>query len=127
MRLTAAGDQRQAKIEGAEHMEYDEHHAYQSAKDIVRVAIDNYVNRGETTKRGALPYGTQVLKGDIRDPQSVQPQKARLVERPDPQNGALVERSGTAGGGPALYVGLDVHTDSIAVSLAPSDATEVRR
>ncbi len=28
-------------------------------------------NRGETTKRGALPYGTQVLKGDIRDPQSV--------------------------------------------------------
>jgi len=63
----------------------------------------------------------------LRDPQSVQPQKARLVERPDPQNGALVERSGTAGGGPALYVGLDVHTDSIAVSLAPSDATEVRR
>ncbi len=35
-----------AKIEGAQHMEYDEHHAYQSAKDIVRVAIDNYPNRG---------------------------------------------------------------------------------
>ena len=29
--------------------------------------------------------------------------------------------------GPALFVGLDVHNDSIAVSLAPSDSTEVRR
>jgi hypothetical protein len=29
--------------------------------------------------------------------------------------------------GPAVYIGLDVHTDSIAVSLAPSDSTEVRR
>ncbi len=39
-----------AKIEGAEHMEYDEHHPYESAKGIVRVAIDNYVNRGDATK-----------------------------------------------------------------------------
>ena len=29
--------------------------------------------------------------------------------------------------GPVLFIGLDVHNDSIAVSLAPSDATEVRR
>jgi len=29
--------------------------------------------------------------------------------------------------GPALFVGLDVHNDTIAVSLAASDATEVRR
>ncbi|MEQ2009483.1 MAG: transposase, partial [Limisphaerales bacterium] len=29
--------------------------------------------------------------------------------------------------GPVLFTGLDVHKDSIAVSLAPSDATEVRR
>jgi transposase len=28
---------------------------------------------------------------------------------------------------PVLFIGLDVHNDSIAVSLAPSDATEVRR
>jgi transposase len=28
---------------------------------------------------------------------------------------------------PALYVGLDVHTPSIAVSLAPTDSTEIRR
>jgi transposase len=33
----------------------------------------------------------------------------------------------TAPGGPVLYVGLDVHTESIAVSLAPSDSPEVRR
>jgi anaerobic carbon-monoxide dehydrogenase catalytic subunit len=38
-----------AKMEGAEHMEYDEHHAYESAKNIVRAAIDNFPNRGETT------------------------------------------------------------------------------
>jgi len=29
--------------------------------------------------------------------------------------------------GPVLFIGLDVHNDSIAVSLAPSDSTEVRR
>jgi len=29
--------------------------------------------------------------------------------------------------GPALFIGLDVHNESIAVSLAPSDAPEVRR
>src|SRR5271169_3869399 len=28
---------------------------------------------------------------------------------------------------PILYTGLDVHNDSIAVSLAPADSTEVRR
>jgi len=27
---------------------------------------------------------------------------------------------------PVLFIGLDVHNDSIAVSLAPSDSTEVR-
>ncbi len=37
-----------AKIEGAIHMEFDEHHAYELAKDIVRAAVDNFPNRGET-------------------------------------------------------------------------------
>jgi transposase len=64
----------------------------------------------------------------LRDPQSVQPQKAQFLEPPDPQTEAVVERSVRAGErGPALYIGLDVHTASIAVSLAPSDSTEVRR
>lgn len=37
-----------AKIEGATHIEFDEHHAYDSAKEIVRAAIDNYPNRAKT-------------------------------------------------------------------------------
>jgi len=63
----------------------------------------------------------------LREPNSVEPQVARLLATPDPQTAALVERIVATGRKPALYVGLDVHTDSIAVSLAPSDSTEVRR
>ncbi len=37
-----------AKIEGAVHMEFDEHRAYECAKDIIRAAIDNYPQRKET-------------------------------------------------------------------------------
>ncbi len=37
-----------AKIPGAIHMEFDEHRALDSAKAIVRRAIDNYPNRGKT-------------------------------------------------------------------------------
>ena len=37
-----------AKIPGAVHIEFDEHHALESAKEIVRKAIDNYPNRGKT-------------------------------------------------------------------------------
>jgi carbon-monoxide dehydrogenase catalytic subunit len=35
------------KISGATHIEFDEHHALEIAKEIVRRAIDNYPNRGE--------------------------------------------------------------------------------
>jgi hypothetical protein len=63
----------------------------------------------------------------LRDPNSVEPQKAQFADPPDPQTDALVENILTAGKGPALHVGLDVHNDSIAVSLAPSDSPEVRR
>lgn len=34
-----------AKIQGAEHVEFDEHHAKDIARKIVRMAIDNYPNR----------------------------------------------------------------------------------
>jgi len=37
-----------AKITGALHIEFDEHRAYDSAKAIVRTAIDNFPNRGQT-------------------------------------------------------------------------------
>lgn len=36
------------KITGATHIEFDEHKALTIAKEILRVAIDNYKNRGET-------------------------------------------------------------------------------
>jgi carbon-monoxide dehydrogenase catalytic subunit len=37
-----------AKITGATFIEFDEHHAYDCAKEIVRTAIENYPNRGKT-------------------------------------------------------------------------------
>jgi carbon-monoxide dehydrogenase catalytic subunit len=36
-----------AKIEGATHIEFEEHKAMEIAKDILRTAIDNYPNRGK--------------------------------------------------------------------------------
>jgi carbon-monoxide dehydrogenase catalytic subunit len=52
-----------AKIAGAEHIEFDEHHAYDSAKAIVRAAIDNYPNRGKG-KAGAIPQiGESLIAG----------------------------------------------------------------
>ena len=38
-----------AKIPGATHMQFNEHTALSDAKAIVRLAIDNYANRGKTT------------------------------------------------------------------------------
>jgi carbon-monoxide dehydrogenase catalytic subunit len=35
------------KIQGATHIEFDEHHALTTAKQILKAAIDNYQNRGE--------------------------------------------------------------------------------
>jgi carbon-monoxide dehydrogenase catalytic subunit len=39
---------KKVKISGATHMEFDEHHALDIAKQIVRRAIDNFPNRDET-------------------------------------------------------------------------------
>lgn len=63
----------------------------------------------------------------LRDPNAVEAQKARLVEASDLQTQGRVERILPAAGALALYVGLDVHNDTIAVSLAPSGSAEVRR
>jgi len=41
---------RKAKITGARHMEFNEHEALKIAKDIVKVGIDNFPNRGKTEK-----------------------------------------------------------------------------
>jgi carbon-monoxide dehydrogenase catalytic subunit len=52
-----------AKIAGAEHIEFDEKHAYEGAKKIVRAAIDNYPNRGKG-RSGTIPQiGESLIAG----------------------------------------------------------------
>jgi carbon-monoxide dehydrogenase catalytic subunit len=47
-----------AKITGATHIEYDEHHPYDSAKEILKAAIDNFPNRGAKT---VIPHVDEAL------------------------------------------------------------------
>jgi transposase len=64
----------------------------------------------------------------LRNASKVQPQTATIIPAPNPAAaGRVLGRPVATTTGPALCVGLDVHTDSIAVSLAPTDSTEVRR
>jgi carbon-monoxide dehydrogenase catalytic subunit len=50
-----------AHIEGANHMEFDEHNAVESAKSILRAAIDNFPNRGKNVR---IPqYKTDLIAG----------------------------------------------------------------
>ena len=51
----------------------------------------------------------------LRNSKAVEPQNPRPALAP------------ASARGPALFIGLDVHNDSIAVSIAPGDSTEVRR
>ena len=39
-----------AKIEGATHIEFDERNAVESAKNIIKTAIDNFTNRGQNVR-----------------------------------------------------------------------------
>ncbi len=75
-------------------------------------------------KRKADTMKTYIL----RTPKTVERQNPPPAPAPKPLRGdpavlALVDKIA----GPVLFIGLDVHKDSIAVSLAPSDSTEVRR
>jgi len=58
----------------------------------------------------------------LRDPKAVEAQNRNHNPRPAPQ-----PHTPPPPAGPALFIGLDVHNDSIAVSLAPADSTELRR
>jgi hypothetical protein len=75
---------------------------------------------------GLTPQTTNEWKANtmkpyiLRDPKPVERQKS--IRRPRPKPAAPVALKG-----PVLFIGLDVHNDSIAVSLAPSNSTEVRR
>jgi len=61
----------------------------------------------------------------LREAKTVEPQKPRRQQGYPPPR-AEVPRPVVAAG-PTQFIGLDVHNDSIAVSLAPSDSSEVRR
>ena len=67
----------------------------------------------------------------LREPKPVEPQKSIRPPRAKPAapvtTVGLLGRPEVTAKGPGLFVGLDVHNDSIAVSLAPSDAIEGRR
>jgi hypothetical protein len=81
---------------------------------------------------GGVARLPDTIKTNVRS-QSSQERKADTMKTDilgkfpavEPQKPAAADPS--AGTGPRLFIGLDVHTDSIAVSVAPSDFTEVRR
>ena len=62
---------------------------------------------------------------------AVEPQKPQppLLDEPVIQAtaGTILGRPAPVASGPVLFVGLDLHNDSIAVSLAPRDSIAVRR
>lgn len=60
----------------------------------------------------------------LRDPKTVEPQNRNQNPLPAPCRNVPAPPPAP---GPILFLGLDVHNDSIAVSLAPSDSTEVPR
>src|ERR1035437_4675075 len=80
-----------------------------------------------TMKRKANTMKTYIL----RSTKTVEPQKSIRPPRPKPTAPVTpvihLVRPATTAKDPVLFIGLDVHNDSIAVSLAPSDTTEVRR
>src|ERR1017187_3895436 len=92
---------------------------------------------------GLAPQTTNERKADtmktyiLRENKSVEPQKSNPnlpPPRPEPGLTALVNvicgppiPIPPLVAGLILFIGLDVHNDSIAVSLAPSDSSEVRR
>jgi len=87
-------------------------------RPVMRVAEPQVVG---LTPRTTDERKTDIMKRYIlRGPKPVEPQKS--IRPPRARPAAPATRTD-----PALFLGLDVHNDSIAVSRAPSEATEVRR
>jgi len=81
---------------------------------------------GLTPDTATMDRSTDNMKTYILGPtQPVQPQNP--TRSAGPAATPAVPATPPAPRGPALYLGLDVHSDSIAVSLAPWDSVEVRR
>ena len=95
------------------------------------------VNGAEPQVVGLTPQTTDIRKTDtmktyiLRQVRTVESEKSAGPARRKPvaaaTAAAILERPVAPLKGPVLFIGLDVHNDSIAVSLAPSDAVEVRR
>src|ERR1035437_5370394 len=94
------------------------------------------VNGAEPQVVGLTPQTTDNRKANtmktyiLRPSPPVEPQKTIRSPRPKtaaPLPAAALLEGPAAPKGPRLFLGLDVHNDSIAVSLAPSDSIEVRR
>src|SRR5215475_697735 len=88
------------------------HLAVRDAEPQVSESINSMERKTDTMK-------TYIL----RELKTVEPQKTarRSRSKPTPAPAAMATSK------PALFIGLDVHNDTIAVSLAPSASTEVRR
>src|ERR1035441_7587067 len=94
-------------------------------------------NGAEPPVVGLTPQTTNIRKTDtmktyiLREPKPVESQKPARVPRRKAATGptptVALGRPPAPSSRPVLFVGFDVHTDSIAVSLAPSDSTAVRR
>src|SRR5271169_287832 len=94
-------------------------------------------NGAEPQVVGLTPQTTDIRKTDtmktyiLRQPKPVESQKpARQSRRKTASRTTatvVLGRPPAPTHGPVLFIGFDVHTDSIAVSLAPSDSVEVRR
>jgi len=86
---------------------------------------------GLTPQTTVMTERTDTMKTYLlRETKSVEPQSARRAARTRPATATVREVLGPAAqtkNGPVLFIGLDVPTDSIAVSLAAGDGSEVRR
>src|SRR5512146_3211987 len=95
-------------------------------RPVVQVAEPQVV--GLTPQTTMMTKRTDTMKTYLlREPKPVEPQSARRVLRTRPVTASVHEVLGQAAqtkNGPVLFIGLDVHTDSIAVSLAAPDGSE---
>src|SRR5882757_5978432 len=97
-------------------------------RPVVKVAEPPVV--GLTPQTTMMIERTDTMKTYLlRETKTVEPQSARRSSRTRAATTAqeVLGRPAQTKKGPVLFIGLDVHTDSIAVSLAAGDGSEVRR